>query len=190
MKTILAIALLALSGCAPKAIIVEPIAPKVTQARAQVKAATVSAEKVKTQATTTHQQAQGIAAMTNNLVAATERIRNLPGVPLSEFDALWTMANGIKREAFAHEIQARDTAAAAVAQKDQLVVADKSMESLEADSVKHDAATTKLKTQVLNQAGDASLGRTVKIAFWISAAAATLAVILWGVSKFKPSLLP
>ena len=189
MKTLLAIALL-LSGCAPKAIIVEPIAPKVSVARAQVKAATVSAEKVKTQATTTHQQAQGIAAMTNNLVAATERIRNLPGVPMNEFDALWVLANDIKREAFAHEIQARDTTTAAVEQLEQLATADKSMGDLEADSVKHDAATTALKTQVLNQAGDAAIGRTARIAFWISAAAATLAVILWGVSKFKPSLLP
>lgn len=190
MKTIAALLLLALTACAPKAIIVEPIAPKVSVARAQVKAATASAEKVTTQVTTTHQQAQGISAMTNNLVAATERIRNLPGVPLSEFDALWTMANDIKREAFAHEIQARETVKAASEQQAQMATADKSMGDLEVDSVKHDAATTALKTQVLNQAGDAAIGRTARIAFWISAAAATLAVILWGVSKFKPSLLP
>ena len=188
MKTLLAIALL-LSGCAPKAIIVEPIAPKVAQARAQVKAATVGAEQVKSSTTTTHQQAQGIAAMTNNLVAATERIRNLPGVPLSEFDALWTMANDINREAFAHEIQARETVKAASEQRDQMATADKSMVDLEADSVKHDAATTALKTQVVKQADDASLGRALKGVLWMGGIVLIIGGILLIIVKFKPSIL-
>lgn len=175
-----------LVSCVPKAIIVDPIAPQVAKAHGDVKAAAAGAKRVQAKVVTVHGQSVGIAAAAGNLVAETDRLRNLPGVPLGEFDALWTMANDLKRETWAHEIQARETVSAAAEQEQAQVAAGKSMTDLDAVAVKTDQGVSELKTQVVKQADDASLGRALKGVFWMAVAAGVIGCILLAILKFRP----
>jgi hypothetical protein len=188
MKYLLAIALL-LSGCAPKAIIVEPIAPAVARAAAASKAASAGAKIVQTKTTALHEQAKGIAAEADRMKAETDRLWNLPGVPLAEFDALWIMANDLQKETFAHEIQARETVAAANDGEKLAAAAEQSTAEVVPLAKKQDTAVADLKTQAVKRADDASLGRALKGVFWMGGIVLVIGGTILAILKFKPGIL-
>jgi hypothetical protein len=180
---------LALASCVPKAIVVAPIAPAVVKAAADVKAAAAGAKRVQGKVGIVHQQSQGIAARADSLVAETDRLRKLPGVPLDEFDALWILANDLKRETFAHEIQARETVVAADEGATLQAAAEKSTAEVVPLAEKTDAAVVELKTQIVKQADDASLGRALKGVFWMAVVVFVIGGILYLAVKLKPGIL-
>lgn len=188
MKAIISLLIVGLSACAPKAIIVDPIQSHVAKSRADVHAAAEGSQRVQKSVTTVHEQAAGIAAQASNLAAETDRLRKLPGVPLAEFDALWSMANDLKRETFSHEIKARETVEVAADSAHLQAVAETSMAELETTAKAQDKGVEKLKTQIVTQAGNAAIGQAVKGAFWTFAIFAFIALVVWGLSKLKPRI--
>lgn len=189
MKTIISLILIALASCAPKAITVEPIAPQVAKAHGEVRAAAEGAKRVQTKVTVTHTQAQSLATEAIRMKEETERLRKLPGVPLDEFDALWTMVTQHQRETFAHEIHTRDTVETAAEAEKLNAVAENSMNDLGDSAVKTDKGVSDLKTQIVKQADDASLGRALKTWIWMAVIVGTLGLILLLVIKLKPGIL-
>lgn len=179
----------AIISCAPKAIIVEPIAPAVVKAHAQVQAAAVGVKRVQTKVITIHEQAKGIAAEASRMKQETDRLRNIPGVPLNEFDALWLMVTNNQRDAFAHEVHARETVEAAKESETLSIAAETSTAALEPLAKKTDAAVVDLKTQIVKQADDASLGRALKTWVVMSVIVFSIGGILFLVIKLKPGIL-
>ena len=193
MKTIRHIAILAwcllymLVGCAPRAIIVEPVTPAVVRAKAEVKAATDSSKRVKESVGTVHAQAQGIAAEVGKATAEVDRLRSVaPG----DFDALWTMMTDLKTQTWAHEIKARETVEQTIEQAVLQDAASKTLGALETTAVAHDKGIEQLKAhtaKVEKQAAVSGVYRT-----WIIVIAVSLGLLIAGwiaLQIFKPAFL-
>ena len=167
MKTILAALLIAVTACAPRAVVIEPIAPKAVAVHAATQRAAASSARVQTAVTQSHKEAQGIAAEANSIAAETDRLRKFPGVPVGEFDALWTMATEHKAHTFAHEIQERSTVATAAENHSDQAEAEKQAGELVPAAKKQDKVVVDQNNTILSQLNDAALGKTVKWMFWI-----------------------
>jgi hypothetical protein len=185
----LAVLILALSACAPKAVIVEPIAPAVIRARATASTAAASAVRVKTGVSGVRTEAQ---AITREAMAATsevDRLRKLDsGIPASEFDALWMLVNGLSGKTATHEKSIEEVSAIADEASTQANESKSVLAELEATAITHDKGVEVLKTQVVKQAEDAALGRYAKRTFWIVTIAAVLCILAYLLIRFVPGI--
>lgn len=186
----LAVLILALSACAPKAVIIEPIAPAVIRARVTASTAAASAVRVKTGVVEIRTEAQ---AITREAMAATsevDRLRKLDsGIPAQEFDALWMLVNGLSGKTLTHEKSIEEVAAVAAEASTQAEESKSALVDLEATAITHDKGVEVLKTQVVKQAEDAALGRYAKRTFWIVTIAAIVCGIAFLIIRFLPSII-
>lgn len=186
-QAILAIIALALSACAPKAVIVEPITPAVIRARATVETAARSTQRVKTGVSEIRTEASGI---TREAMAATvevDRLRKIGGgVAPGEFDALWTMVNGLAVKSSAHEQTIRKVSAVADVANADAKEAKTALVEFEATAITHDKGVEALKTQIVKQSEDAATGRLVKKTFWAVIITAILGTLFLLILKFGP----
>lgn len=186
----LAVLILALGSCAPKAVIVEPIAPAVIRARATASTAAASAVRVKTGVSEIRTEAQ---AITREAMAATsevDRLRKLDsGIPAQEFDALWMLVNGLSGKTLTHEKNIEEVAAVAAEASTQANESKSVLAELEATAITHDKGVEVLKTQVVKQAENAALGKYVKNTFWIVTIAAIFCGLAFLIIRFLPSIL-
>lgn len=80
MKTILALIACGLVACHPRAVVIEPIAPQVSKAKASVVAASKTADRVKVEAAEVHKEAKEFAASVALATAEVEALKSkLPG---------------------------------------------------------------------------------------------------------------
>jgi hypothetical protein len=183
-------ALFLFSSCAPKAVIVDPITPSVIRARASASTAAASAVRVKTSVAEVRKEAQ---AITREAMAATvevDRLRKLDsGIPLSEFDALWMLVNGLSGKTSTHEKSIEEVSAIADEAIAQAEESKSALVELEATAITHDKSVEVLKTQVVKQAENAALGKYVKNTFWIVTIAAIFCAIAFLIIRFLPSIL-
>lgn len=186
-QPLLAALIFALSACAPKAVIVEPIAPAVIRARATASTAAASAVRVKTGVSEVRTEAQ---AITREAMAATsevDRLRKLDsGIPASEFDALWMLVNGMSGKAATHEKSIEEVSAIAEVASSQAEESKTALAELEATAINHDKGVEALKTEVVKQSEDAAAGRLVKKTFWTIAITAIVGVLLYLILRFGP----
>jgi hypothetical protein len=186
-QPLLAVLILALSACAPKAVIVESIAPAVIRARATASTAAASAVRVKTSVAGVRTEAQEI---TREVMAATsevDRLRKLDsGIPASEFDALWILVNGLSGKTSTHEKSIEGVSAIAEVASTQAEESKSTLAELEITAIIHDKGVETLKTQIVKQADDAAAGRLVKKTIWTVAITAIVGVLLYLILRFGP----
>jgi hypothetical protein len=186
-QPLLAALIFALSACAPKAVIVEPIAPAVIRARATASTAAASAVRVKTSVAEARTEAQEI---TREVMAATvevDRLRKLDsGIAPGEFDALWTIVNGLSVKTSTHEKSIEEVSAVAEVASSQAEESKTALAELEATAITHDKGVETLKTEVVKQSEDAAAGRLVKKTFWTIAITAIVGVLLYLILRFGP----
>lgn len=180
------ILILSVSACAPKAVIVEPIAPAVIRARATASTAAASAVRVKTSVAEIREEAKGIVAETMAATVEVDRLRKLDGVNPGEFDALWSIVNGLSIKTATHEKSIEEVSAIAEVASTQAEESKSTLADLEATAITHDKGVEALKTQVVEQSEDAAAGRLVKKTFLTVAITAVLGVLLYLIFRFGP----
>lgn len=178
--------LLGLASCAPKAIVVEPVAPHVARARAEVQAAANGSRKVKESVGAVHEQAKGIAAEVNKATAEVERLKAKPTVDPAEFDALWLLMTDLQTHTWAHEIKARDAVAETVEQEHLQQTADRTLEALETTAETHDEQTAELKVHLGKVEKQAAVGGVYRT--WVIIVAIVLILALL-IQFWKPPFL-
>lgn len=189
-QPLLAVLILALSACAPKAVIVEPIAPAVIRARATASTAAASSVRVKTGVSEIRTEAQSITREAMAATSEVDRLRKLDsGIPASEFDALWMLVNGLSGKTSTHEKSIEEVSAIADEASTQANESKSVLAELEATAITHDKGVEVLKTQIVKQAENAALGKYVKKTFWIVTIAAIVCGIAFLVIRFLPSIL-
>lgn len=188
---ILALAVLwGLVSCAPKAIVISPIAPQVTRASGDVHAAARSAKQLKASVAVVHVEAKGIVAEVNKAAAEVERLKLQPAVTPEDFDALWLMMTDLQTSSWAHEIKVGETVAETVEQDHFQETAVKTLGALELTAEAHDGQVEALKTHLVEVEADAAAGRVYS--GWVKFTAAVLALLLvaWiALKALKPAFL-
>lgn len=187
IKSLIAIAIMCgFVSCAPKAIVIEPVAPHVARARGDVHAAAQSSKKVKASVGTVHEQAQGIVAEVTRATDEVERLKLRPGVDPTEFDALWAIMTDLKTSSWAHEIKARDAVAETVEQEHLQETADRSLETLEMTAETHDEQVAEMKTHLGKVEKQAAIGGVYRT--WIIVVVVVLSLALL-IQFWKPPFL-
>ena len=176
MKTILLIAI-ALSGCAPKAIVIEPIAPAVTHAAATAKAASVSAKRVSESTVTTAASATSLGFEVAKALAEADRQRTDPRIPEDVAALNWQTLTKLAAKSMEVERQAKSTVAESIAHEDDANASAKESAELVPTVEKHDKAVIELKAHDAAATVDAGEWRTIKAIVGTLIVLAVLAVI-------------
>lgn len=175
MKTLIAIFCLTFTGCYTKAIVVDPIAPAVTQARADVAASNASSARLEGSVQIIHTKTTDIAANITTVTEEADRLRAQGSASAAELEKQWRDLVGIRTRT---SILEADTLAASRNAAEQRVLRDTAHErlnELSTAAVANDKGVEKLKTQIVKQAANAALGKSVK---WLIGIALISAVVL------------
>lgn len=194
VKPLAAILCLILSGCIPKAIIVEPIAPAVTEAKGKVAAASASAYRTHRGATETAQRVGAVREGIEGAITHAESVRasKAPGTPeASEWEEQWKLLTDARtRNLFA---EASATATLSQSKEAQILAgeASESLTVLETHAKQTDSNTSKITSENAKLAPDAATWRGIKKAAWTIGILGAIAVlILWGIPLARKAFLP
>ena len=186
---LIAALLMGLFSCAPKAVIVEPIAPKTARAHAAVRAAGAASKRLDTQVQELHRENKDIGKEIALALAEADRQRVAGMVTQADLAKNWQTLSDIKASHFMLESKLLDATATAAELKPLQITAEEGLAELEADSVKLDKGVVGLKTEIAKQAPDAAVGKWFKGTVTTIAITATIlcliALVLWGMSKFR-----
>lgn len=115
MKTLFTLLILSVASCAPRAVVVDPIAPKATVVHEQAKAALASGKRVTAATSKAHAEASGIATEVNKAFAEVDRLKKLDPDP-DKFDDLVALMTDLSAHSQIHivtsataDTQAKDT---------------------------------------------------------------------------------
>lgn len=114
MKLLAALLTLCIASCAPRAIVVDPIAPKAVVVAEKVKRASASAAILHATVSEVHKDAGGIAAEAESIRAEVERMSRLAALAPSDWDAIKILTADHSRTTWALEIKARTSEAQSV----------------------------------------------------------------------------
>jgi len=186
MKAILAICLL-IASCAPKAIIVEPIAPAVVRARAEVRAAAVSSERLQESVSKVDSGIHSAAAVISMALKSSERLYAAGIATPAELHDQWRAMVGLQSAVAAVVADSEAATRNATEQAFLRRVSDKSMDALVPVAVKADKQAVESATALAKQADNAALGKAMKWLFWIAIAATIIGgVAMLAVRFLKP----
>ena len=189
MKIALLVILLAVSACAPKAVIVEPIAPQVTRARASVEASASSSARLEKKVAGINANTSALAVEVSKAVAESDRLRKIGTATPQELEEQWKALTGIQSRNLFLEAETAEAVQNAEEQRFLREAANQRLAELEQSATVHDKSVETLKTEVVKQAGNAAIGQFVKGAFWTFAIFAAIGLVLWVAIKLKPTLL-
>jgi len=186
MKWIFAIALL-LSACAPKAIVVEPIAPAAASLRAKTEASATAAKRVSTGAQEISKKSSDLQAEIIKGMLEAERIRKAGLATPEQLDAnadAWKAvhARNLFLEAAAKTVTIDASELEATTRRTSEDAA-----ALEKTAIAHDKSVETLKSDMAKQSGDAAVGKAIRNLVWIAIIGSLALAVLWIVLKFiKP----
>ena len=188
MKPVLVILLLTVSAFAPKAIIVEPISPQVTKARASVEASGASSARLEKRVEGIKANTSALAVEVSKAVAESDRLRKIGAATPQELEDQWRALTSIQTRNLFLEAESAEAVRNAEEQRFLREAANTRLAELEQSATVHDKSVETLKTQVVTQAGNAAIGQAVKGAFWTFAIFSFIALLVWGISKLKPRI--
>ena len=189
MKPSPVIFLLALSSCAPKAVIVEPVAPQVTRARASVEASASSSARLEKRVEGIKANTSALAIEVNKAVAESDRLRKVGSATPQELEDQWKALTGIQTRNLFLEAETAEAVRNAEEQRFLREAANTRLAELEQSATVHDKSVETLKTQVVKQADNAAIGQAVKGMFWTFAIFAAIGLVLWVAIKLKPTVI-
>jgi len=190
MKTLAAILCLALAACAPKAIIVDPIAPAVATARADVSAAGTASKRVHAGVSDVAKQVKDVGKGINDALAHAAAQRTA-GPDSKEWQEQWEILTAVRTRNLFAEAAADGTMKDSIAAQALQRTADKGMVNLEASAKTQDKGVEKIKIHMAKQADNAALGKGVKTMIWAGAILAFLLLVLLAAAKFtKKAIIP
>ena len=182
MKTLLTILCLALPGCYPKAIVIEPIAPAVTHAAATAKAASASAKRVSESAITTAASATSLGF---ELAKATEffaKQKADPRIPEDVALLNWQTVQQLAAKSLETERKAKAAVAESIAHEADADAVTKENAELAKKAIEHDKGVKELQIKEAKEAEDAGKWHMLRSIGWTLTAlsfAAIVAVIIF-----------
>ncbi len=178
-----------LGGCAPKVVIVTPIAPAAAKVHAAAAAQATAAKRVTGGLVDIGQQTGDLRATLAAGMLEADRLRKTGLASQSDLDAnsaRWqaaaTRAAELAATASAATLSGRDLEAAAAA-------LDLQAGDLERAAITQDAGVENLKTEIVASADNAALGKQLKRTVWIALVLLVLGAIAFLVLRFGPSIL-
>ena len=180
---LLAVILLAclLASCGSRAIIVKPMAPAVTSARAEVAAAGKASSRVHVGVADVAKKVRGVSIGINEALAQAGTMRDISpaGSPESEaWDKQWKILTNVRTRNLFAEVAAD----AVVKDSDEAQrlqsKAEETLTELETTAVDHDAGVQKIKMDNAELADDAGTWRSIKKGMWGLIGIGVLALIL------------
>ena len=187
LRILMATVVVALASCAPKAIVVSPIAPKAVRVAETARATAKQADKVQKSVAKVSKESATLSAEILKGMMAADALRKAGLATQEQLDAnagQWQTVHA--RNLFLEvanqsaTIDARELVEAAERGKVE-------SEGLELEAVKTDKATSDLKSHMLKQEADASRGRAVKHGIWLLLGCGLLFVV---VRFLLPLLIP
>ena len=178
MKTLPFILALAFCGCAPKAIVVEPVAPVAARAHTLAKASSVAATAVTKATTEAATATTSLGWDVSKMVDALDAQRKNASIPPEVSEMNFQMA--VKVAALAVEAERRTESArlAAVDAVDKAENTEDATEDAVKAAVKGDKVTAEVVKQNIKLGEDAAIGRGVKAVMWGVAIILALAAFL------------
>ena len=166
IKLIIATLCLAFCGCAPKAIVVTPIAPVAAKAHTLAVKASAAARELRESATITEKASVTLGFQVSKALAEADRQRQAADVTPEEREMNFQTLTRIAAAAVEIERSAKhDSFLAAAHEADTVELADVAGDVAEA-AVKSDKAVVALKTDNDKLGKDAAIGRGVKAVMW------------------------
>ena len=176
------------ASCAPKAIIIEPIAPKAVKVHEQAKAARAAAGKASIATESVHIQAGTIADEVNRAFAEADRLKKLDPNP-EKFDPIIAMLDGLKGHSQIHIVSSLEAERRAKeSELAQAAVAESSAELIPA-ATKSDSAVVDMKIKTETNQSDADKWRAFRTTMILMLIAAVVFFMLWLYVKLRPSLI-
>lgn len=181
--------LLLMGGCASRAVVVEPIAPKVAHLQSTVRATTTAAKRVQASVTTLNATTTDLrAALAKGMIEA-DRVRKSGLADQTFLDSnaeRWREADvkiglleAMTKSATIDSNELSATATAASSEAGELVTTASTL----------DAGVVKMKVEAAKQAPDAALGAEVKKTGWIILVLLIFAIIVYAVIKIAPYVI-
>jgi hypothetical protein len=190
MKCLAAILCLALASCVPKAIVVEPIAPAVATARADVRAAGEASKRVHSGVEDIAKQVKDVSMGINDALSHADSMRATSAEP-DAWQKQWDMLTEVRTRNMFAEAAADGTMKHSTAAQALQRTADEGMGNLEASAKNQDKGVEKIKIHMAKQSDNAALGKGVKTMIWAGAILAFLLLVLLAVAKFtKKTIIP
>lgn len=172
-------------SCAPKAIVVEPLAPAVSRVRETTEATKVVSlqleKKVEVLHTETVKAGEAIAKAT----AEADRLRKQGEASEAELEANWLAMQDIKAAQALFEQRTEDAVADAKEQKRLREVSEVKLTELETKVVKNDKGVEDLKVAIVKTGDDAALGKSVKYIVRSVIVLAIIGGIVWLAIRMK-----
>ena len=185
-----AILCLALAACAPKAIIVDPIAPAVATARADVRAAGEASKRVHSGVQDVTKQVKEVGVGINDALAHAAAQRTA-GPDSKEWQEQWDMLTEVRTRNMFAEAAADGTMKDSIDAQALQRTADKGMVSLETTAKAQDKGVEKIKIHMAKQADNAALGKGVKTMIWAGVILGFVLLVLLAIAKFtKKTIIP
>ncbi|GAA5117151.1 hypothetical protein JIN84_17835 [Luteolibacter yonseiensis] len=185
MKTVFVAILLLVASCAPRAVLVEPVAPAVTKARASVEAANMSSARLEKNVGSIHTGISSLGLEINKATTEADRLRKQGSATPAELEKQWKALTGIRTRNLFLETQSTEAVQNAAEQRFLRETANARLAELEKTAVTNDKGVEKLKTQIVRQEGDAALGRWMKRGIVIGAVVIFIAIALYIATRFR-----
>ena len=119
------------------------------------------------------------------MLAAADTLRTRGSATPAELDDQWKALTGLQTRNLFLEAEVQSAAVHATEQKTLRETASASLAELEVAAVATDKGVETLKTQLVKQADNAALGKSMKTVGWVISALVVVGLIVWGVSKVK-----
>ena len=178
---------LALLGCAPKAIVIEPVAPVAARAHTLAKASSVSARAVTKAATEAATATTSLGWDVSKMVEALDAQRKDQTIPPEVSEMNFQMAVRVAALTVEAERRTESARLAAVDAVDKAEDTEDATGDTEKAAVKSDKAVVALKTDNEKLGKDAAIGRALKAFFW---GAVILGTLWLGTKLAKKFSLP
>ena len=184
-KTLIILLASIVGACAPKAVIVEPIAPAVTKARASVEASNASSARLEKSVGSLHTGISQLGADISKATAEADRLRQQGTASAAELEDQWKALTGIQTRNLFLETQSTEAVRNAAEQRVLKDAAASRLAELEQTATTHDKGVETLKTQIVRQEGDAAIGRMIKGGIIIAAIVIFIGIILYFAVRLK-----
>ena len=166
IKITIAALCLALCGCAPKAIVIEPVAPAAAKAHTLAVKSSAAAREIRESATITAQASVSLGFQVSQALAEADRQRQAADVTPEQREMNFQTLTRIAAAAVEVERSAKhDSSLAAAHEAETVALADVTGDVAEA-AVKSDKAVVALKADNDKLGKDAAIGRSAKAVFW------------------------